>query len=137
MSIKGGLAALTWLYVGLAGVLGSLARFGMSAAFIKFPVHFLPWGTLLCNWVGCFLLGGLAYSSRLSRRPRLRTAITTGMIGAFTTFSTLSWELFALLRDGLWAAAILYALASLWGGLWLVRLGRNLEFGRAKRGSAE
>lgn len=128
---------MTWLYIGLAGVLGSLARFGLSKFLNGLPIHLLPWGTLLCNWAGCFLLGGLAHSRRLSLRPQLRAAVTTGFIGSFTTFSTLSWELFTLLRERLWAVALIYALASIWGGIGLVRLGRSLNFGRTKRGSAE
>ncbi|ALS21506.1 FluC/FEX family fluoride channel [Paenibacillus naphthalenovorans] len=127
---------MTAVYIGLAGVAGALARYGMSLALNHGNSHF-PWGTLLCNLAGCLLLGRFAYSVRLGRYPRIRAAVTTGFIGSFTTFSALSWEFFELLGHGQYASTAVYFLISLWGGLLCVHLGRRSHVLFAKRGSAE
>jgi fluoride exporter len=130
---------MIWLYIGVAGVAGTLARFGLSVLLNGgTPAEaYLPWGTLLINWTGSFLLGLVAYWPRLEKNPQLKTALTTGLIGSYTTFSTLSWELLQLLQDRLWLHAFVYAGASLGGGLWFVRLGSRMIFRLGKRGTAE
>ncbi|MBP1156146.1 MULTISPECIES: fluoride efflux transporter CrcB [unclassified Paenibacillus] len=128
---------MTAVYIGLAGMAGALSRYGISLALNNGVSSYLPWGTLLCNLAGCLLLGKLAYSEWLARYPKARAAVTTGFIGSFTTFSTLSWEFFELLEHRLYASAVLYFLFSLWGGLLCIHLGKRANFLRLKRGSSE
>ncbi|WP_281887913.1 fluoride efflux transporter CrcB [Paenibacillus sp. YYML68] len=125
---------MLWIYIGLAGALGAALRLLLSAALQQAPLFALPWGTLLCNWTGCLLLGIAAYHPALAEHPRLRTAVTTGLIGSFTTFSTFSVELLTLLEAGRLPTAALYMLLSAVGGLLLVRSGRTFQFARWKRG---
>ncbi len=130
---------MTVLYIGLAGIAGALARYGLSIAMNPHQVTSLPWGTLLCNLAGCLTLGFLAYLPGLKRYPSLRAALTTGFVGAFTTFSTLSWELVSMLQQQLWTIAAIYFIVSLWGGIGCIRLGRRfgLNLTAVKRGSEE
>ena len=87
-----------------------------------------PSGTLAVNLSGCFLLGiiGRYALQHLSFPPDLRIAVTVGFFGAFTTFSTFSWETMRMLEDGEWMRASIYVGASVIGGLALVRLGMRL-----------
>ncbi|MGH8321020.1 MAG: fluoride efflux transporter FluC, partial [Gammaproteobacteria bacterium] len=81
---------------------------------------------------GCFLMGFLFFETleRLSVSPVMRTAILTGGLGGFTTFSTFSLESLLLLEDGETGYAILYLLLSVFLGLFAAFLGayvsRNL-----------
>lgn len=62
----------------------------------------------------------------LSIPPEWRIGITVGFFGAFTTFSSFSWETVHLLQDGEWGRAATYLFASLIGGLLTVVLGMRL-----------
>ncbi len=87
----------------------------LAAAAARFP-----WHTLAVNLVGSFVMGLLIASAL---RDTARLFLLTGMLGAFTTFSTFSIETLALVQDGrLWAAAAYVAL-SVVGGLLLAALG--------------
>ena len=69
----------------------------------------LPLGTLVVNVVGSLLLGfGMQAMEAFPVSAELRTMLTIGFLGAFTTFSTFSYETVALLRDGDWTRATLY-----------------------------
>jgi CrcB protein len=83
---------------------------------------------LIVNLLGCFLLGGIAQFglTHLSLPPEWRIGITVGFLGAFTTFSTFSWETVQMLRDGEWLWAGFYVGASLLGGLLAVLFGIRL-----------
>jgi CrcB protein len=111
------------LAVGIGGIVGALLRFGMSAAFNPSDPSRFPWGTLLCNYAGCLLLGFLASLTEGVIAPRVKLGLTTGVIGAFTTFSTFSVDVLHLLQAGKPALAATYALSSMWGGLALAWLG--------------
>ena len=65
------------------------------------PLTTFPYGTLVVNLLGCFLIGvvaGLADSRRLFG-PEARTFALIGLLGGFTTFSTFGYETFAMIRD--------------------------------------
>lgn len=111
--------------VGLAGALGALARYGISLASLRWLGPGFPFGTLIVNLVGCFLLGALAEwtleDPTLS--PQARTALSTGFLGAFTTFSTFGVETFRALEGGDWGVALANVLINVLGGLALVAVG--------------
>lgn len=89
-------------YVGLAGALGALARWGLTSLMPKWFGTLLPYGTLAANLSGCFILGMLTELAEQTSLvpPEVRTAIGVGFIGALTTFSTFEFETFRLARRG-------------------------------------
>lgn len=118
------LSAAFW--VGLGGFLGANARYFLGRwAADWFGIGF-PWGTLIINVSGSFLLGIIATLVNLKLVPfgdHLRLTIAIGFIGAYTTFSTYEFESHALLEDGRWLAGAANLLGSLAAGLVAVRLG--------------
>ncbi|MFP3947562.1 MAG: fluoride efflux transporter CrcB [Gemmatimonadota bacterium] len=112
------------LYVALGGALGAVARYGISGWVHTVAGTLLPWGTLFVNVAGSFLLGfSIRYLEFTTVTPELRAALTVGFLGAFTTFSTYSYETVALLQEGAWARAATYALGSLITGILFVLAG--------------
>jgi fluoride exporter len=110
------------------GAIGTLARYGLQGVIQYRTGSGFPTGTLIVNLAGCFLLGGIGQYSlaHISFPPDWRVGVTVGFFGAFTTFSTFSWETVHLLDDGDWVRALLYAGASFLGGLFLLKLGMRL-----------
>jgi len=103
------------LLVGAGGCVGSIARF-LSQQFIAryYPSSF-PWGTLVVNILGCFLIGIIyALSEKGSLlSPEWRLLLATGFCGGFTTFSSFAYENIVLLRDGELFYTFLYVAASI------------------------
>jgi CrcB protein len=98
---------LTWIALG--GALGALARYGLSGWVQGGAAGTFPWGTMVVNVLGCFLLGFAFRLLQLSTLPpALRAAVTVGFLGAFTTFSTFSLEAVGLLQEERWARAAGY-----------------------------
>jgi CrcB protein len=124
-------SCMNMLYIGLAGIFGALARFGLSTLWNPATSTLFPWGTLFCNLAGCLLLGFIIFADKLSIPARVQLPITTGFIGSFTTFSTFSYETVSMLNQGHLILAALYVFGSLWGGLgftWIgVRLGLSVR----------
>jgi CrcB protein len=87
--------------IAVGGSLGCLARFGMSTMVHGFTGEVFPYGTLLVNVTGSFLIGVLAevFDAALIPSP-WRSLVTIGFIGGYTTFSTYTLETLNLLRDG-------------------------------------
>lgn len=110
------------------GAAGTLARYGLQGVVQERTGPAFPYGTLVVNIVGCFLLGGIAeYAlTHLSVPPEWRIGITTGFLGAFTTFSTFSWETVRLIQEGEWKRASVYVLVSLIGGLLAIFCGMRI-----------
>jgi len=110
------------------GSIGTLARYGLQGVIQDRAGSTFPTGTLMVNLLGCFLLGGIGQYSltHISIPADWRVGLTVGFFGAFTTFSTFSWETVHLLDDGDWMQALLYAGVSFLGGLFLLKLGMRL-----------
>lgn len=93
---------MPWLTVSLFGGLGCLARYLVSGWGYSLLGRGFPYGTLVVNILGSFLLGlvmeGSLRSTLLS--PEVRIGITTGFMGGFTTFSTFSYETVRLIEEG-------------------------------------
>ena len=111
--------------IALAGSLGALARYGLEGVVGQHSPGAFPWGTFAVNVSGSFALGFLfvLLTERWSVDPSLRSALTIGFLGAYTTFSTLSFETYRLLEDGARALALANAVGSLAAGLVAVYLG--------------
>jgi len=92
----------------LGGALGSGARYLVSGWVARaFPSAF-PWGTMTVNAVGSFLLAFLMVVGLTteSLSPNWRIALTTGVMGGFTTYSTFNYETTELLREGATGLAV-------------------------------
>ena len=106
------------LFLALGGVLGTLARYGLQGLIQPAGSSF-PWGTLVVNLSGSFVLGFLMrflLGSSLAT-PEVRAAATIGFCGAFTTMSTFAYETVSLLNGGDYTRAAWYLLASIGGSL--------------------
>jgi CrcB protein len=117
--------------VGIAGALGALCRYGLGTFVAdRYPGAF-PLGTFLINVTGSFLLGFLfvLLTERAGLSQAWRTSVTVGFLGAYTTFSTFTFETFRLIEDGALGTAALNVIGSLAVGLVAVWVGVSL--GRA------
>lgn len=90
------------LLVGLGGFLGTLARYWLSGLIARRYGETFPYGTLIVNALGCFLIGFLFYIfyERTLTAPTERTVVLIGLLGGFTTFSSYGLQTFTLLRNG-------------------------------------
>lgn len=118
------------IFVGLAGVLGTLLRFYLgrwvTARAAKRGRRF-PWGTWIINLSGSWLLGILTSLHLSGTIPDWSWLILgTGFCGAYTTFSTFGYEAVSLVESGHGTQAALYVLSSLGLGLVAVWSGMQL-----------
>jgi fluoride exporter len=116
---------VTVIGIAVAGAFGALARYGLEGAVSnRWPSAF-PWGTFVVNVTGAFALGFVfvLLTDRVTVDPWVRSALTIGFLGAYTTFSTLSLETYRLLEDGAIGLALANMLGSLAAGLVAVYLG--------------
>jgi CrcB protein len=102
---------LAYLWVAIGGALGSMARYGIGGLVSEKFGQSFPWGTLLVNVSGSFVIGFLgalaAPGGKMSSQSRLLTTqlLTTGVCGGYTTFSSFSLQTLNLLRDREWLYA--------------------------------
>lgn len=108
------------MVVGLGGFVGANLRYwiGVGVGQRAFPV-----GTLFINVVGCFGLACFSTLMMKSQREDLRLLVAPGFFGAFTTFSTFSYEALMLTQQGRMGAAAAYLSLSLGLGLLAGALG--------------
>jgi CrcB protein len=118
--------AVRTLWIGLAGFVGAVSRYHVEGFVSRRSAGAFPWGTFVVNLSGCFLLGLLAtlFTERYMPDPRLRSAVTIGFLGAYTTFSTFAFETWRLAEDGagglaVWnvVASVLLGVAAAWLGV--------------------
>jgi fluoride exporter len=111
--------------IAVAGALGALARFGLDGLITRKAGGGFPWGTLVVNVTGAFLLGFLItlLTERFQVQPWVRQSLTVGFLGAYTTFSTLSFDTYRLFEQGDVWLAVANGLGSLAAGLVAVALG--------------
>ena len=119
-----------WFAVASGGAIGSVARFWLTGAMTALTGPRFPWGTLLINILGSFVIGLVAgvtlTPTRMGMHPDVRIFLMTGICGGFTTFSAFSLQSLELLQSGDVAPAVGYMLGSVvlcllavWGG-WLL-----------------
>src|SRR6266436_3169112 len=114
--------------IAIFGAIGTLARYGLQGVVqIRADLTF-PYGTLLVNLSGCFLLGliGQFTLNRLVISPDWRVAIGVGFFGGYTTFSSFGWETAKMLEEGAWFRASAYVGTSVVAGLLLSVAGVHL-----------
>lgn len=119
------MAAYVWIAIGSA--LGGIARYACSGLVARTIGETFPWGTLLVNIAGSFIIGlfatltgpdGRVFASSLARQ-----FVMIGFCGGFTTFSSFSIQTLSLLQDGEWLPAagnivgsVVLCLAAVWAG---------------------
>ena len=116
-----------YLWVGLGSALGGMARYWCSGAVARLFGETFPWGTILVNVAGSFVIGLFATltdpDGRLLVPTAARQFVMVGLLGGFTTFSSFSLQTLALARDGEWLHAgtnivgsVLLCLMAVWFG---------------------
>lgn len=105
--------------VAVGGALGAVSRYLMMIGIGSWLGHGFPYGTLIVNVIGSFMLGSLMETMALvwSPAPEVRTFIVVGLLGAFTTFSTFSLDAVILAQRGEYGLAGLYILGSVAFGI--------------------
>jgi CrcB protein len=130
-----------YLIIGLGGALGSMLRFGLGgwidSGAQKSGVIF-PWGTIIVNITGCFIIGFIysisASEGRLMLSSLTRQFIMIGILGGYTTFSSFSLQTLALAQDGQWwsaaanmALSVVLCLVGVWLGAALATMLNQLR----------
>lgn len=113
------------IFIAVGSAFGGVLRFLISKWMNATMTSAFPYGTLVVNLAGCFLIG-LFYGIGLkhpSSSPTLLLFLTTGFCGGFTTFSAFSYENLQLLKNGAFGLAAIYIAVSVIGGLALSFLG--------------
>jgi CrcB protein len=106
---------VTYLLIGIGGFLGANARYLIGGWFAERYGPSFPYGTLVINVSGSFVIGFflVLVTEHVIDHPHWRPFFVTGFLGAYTTFSTFSFETFALLQE----RAYLLALANMGGSV--------------------
>lgn len=120
----------SWLWVGIGSALGGMARYLVSGLVAHAIGETFPFGTLVVNVAGSFVIGAFVAltgpDGRLLIDPHIRQFVAVGLCGGFTTFSSFSLQTLALLQDGEWWLAAVNVLLSVAACLLAVWLGWQL-----------
>ncbi len=117
------------IMIGVGGALGAMARYGLGGWVQGFASTTFPLGTMVVNILGSFLLGLFLYLlESTAPTAEIRSFVTIGFLGAFTTFSTFSYEALVLFQGGEWGRGGIYMGGSLALGLVGVLAGLGLGY---------
>ena len=102
------------LLVAVGGAIGSLLRYYVGLGSLRLMGPSFPWGTLIVNVVGCFIIGVFAemIMRRFNASVELRLLLITGFLGGFTTFSAFSLDAITLFERGDVFSGGIYIVAS-------------------------
>ena len=112
-------ALLPVLVISLGGILGANTRYFVSLYVAERLGALFPYGTLIINVTGSLAIGFFLTlaTERLSLDPLWRLFFATGFLGAYTTFSSYTYEAAQLIRDGSYGLALLYLFGSVLAGM--------------------
>ena len=100
---------VTYFFIGLGGAVGSMARYWLSGLVAASVGETFPWGTVMVNVTGSFIIGFFATltapDGRLLVGTTARQFVMIGLCGGYTTFSAFSLQTLNLVQGGQWAAA--------------------------------
>ncbi len=120
----------TLILIAIGGGIGSILRYLTSVTATKYFPGLFPWGTLIVNVLGCFVIGILIGLFDRQQMPNqdFKYLLITGFCGGFTTFSTFAAENINLFQSGNYLAAFSYTalsviicLAATWCGMLLLK----------------
>jgi CrcB protein len=94
------------LRVCFAGAIGTGARYLVGLLAARVLGTGFPWGTLIVNVVGCFLMSIVAYAGAKVLSPDVRVTLATGFLGGLTTYSAFNWDTMLLAQHGLGLALV-------------------------------
>jgi fluoride exporter len=96
------------LWISLGAILGANLRYFVSQHVSKFAPAGLPYGTLVVNVTGSFVLGLFLVwtTERVLADPRWRLLIAVGLCGGYTTYSSFAYETLVLFEQGQWGASV-------------------------------
>jgi CrcB protein len=116
------------LLVAVGGAIGSLLRYYVGLGSLRLMGPGFPWGTLVVNVVGCFVIGVFAemIARRFNASVELRLLLITGFLGGFTTFSAFSLDAISLFERGEVFAGGIYIAASVGLSMMAVMAGLGL-----------
>lgn len=102
------------LLIAIGGAIGATLRYTIIRFFFYLNIVTFPYGTLVVNIAGSFLIGFLAFwlVNRYLHNEAVRLFLIIGVLGAFTTFSSFSLDTLHLLLQNRYFAAILYVLSN-------------------------
>jgi CrcB protein len=102
---------MEWAWMINGSALGGMARYGMSGAMARRIGEAFPWGELVVNVSGSFVIG--VFAALVASGGALAGAfVMTGLCGGYTTFSSFSLQTLNLARDGEWPRALANIVAS-------------------------
>jgi fluoride exporter len=98
------------LLVALGGALGAVLRYLTATAAVRWLGVDFPWGTLIVNLTGSFLIGVVNElgADALTLSPETRLFLATGVLGGLTTYSAFSYETARLMQAQAWSSAWVY-----------------------------
>lgn len=116
------------IYLVIGGMAGTLARYFLAGVVYEIFGTSFPYGTLVVNFSGCFIIGILSAlaDSKSLLTPNLRVLLMIGFCGAYTTFSTFILETSNLIKDGETIRALMNVLLSVIVGFVVFRIGMFL-----------
>ena len=109
----------------VAGALGAWLRYALDGVISQRTSAAFPWGTFVINISGSLVLGILftLLTERMTVEPWLRSTLTMGFLGAYTTFSTLTLETVRMIEDRVYLLALANSAGSMAAGLAAVSVG--------------
>lgn len=115
------------LYVGAGSCIGGMARY-LVGRLLPITSSGFPWGTLIVNLLGCFILGVIFgfLNKNVCLSDGIKLFLTVGFCGGFTTYSTFMYENFCLIADGRLLQLLVYMSLSIIVGLILTIVGYSL-----------
>jgi fluoride exporter len=124
---------LSYLWIALGGALGTTARYWLSGVVARSIGETFPWGTLVINVTGSFVIGFFGAltgpDGRVFVGSTARQFVMIGMCGGYTTFSSFSLQTLNLMNDGEWLGAganiglsVLLCMFAVWVGVVLAGL---------------
>jgi len=118
---------MNYLLVAVGSAFGGVARYWCSGVAARLIGEWFPFGTLIVNVIGSFIIGAFAALSATDGpfliRPEWRIFVMVGICGGYTTFSSFSLQTFALMQDGEWfragancVASVVLCILAVWLG---------------------
>jgi fluoride exporter len=128
-----------YVWVAIGGALGTTARYWLSGVVARLVGETFPWGTLVINVTGSFVIGFFAAltgpDGRVFAGSTVRLFVMVGLCGGYTTFSSFSLQTLSLMNDGEWASAganiglsVVLCLIAVWAGAMLASMVNAMEW---------